>query len=101
MTSYGGMRRNPDDIMPLFITHVLCYAPTLVYPFVSLRFSYRLALLGVMAVTFRALFPCNNKGLFLLSLTYRHSSSFTSSIFNTDLKRFIIFFASSTGHYDY
>ena len=46
MTSYGDMRRNPDDIMPHFITHVLCYAPTLVYPFVSLRFSCRLALLG-------------------------------------------------------
>ena len=29
----------------------------------------------VMAVTFRALFLCNNKGLFLLFLTYRHSSS--------------------------
>ena len=46
MTSYGDMRRNPDDIMPHSITHVLRYAPTLVYPFVSLRFSYRLALLG-------------------------------------------------------
>ena len=46
MTTYGDMRRNPDDIMSHFITHVLCYAPTLVYPFVSLRFSCRLALLG-------------------------------------------------------
>ena len=48
MKSYGDVRRNPDDNMPHFITHVLRYAPTLVYPFVSLCFSCRLALLGLL-----------------------------------------------------
>ena len=30
----------------ILITHMFRYTPTLVYPFVSLRFSCRLALLG-------------------------------------------------------
>ena len=41
--------------------------------------SLCLSLSFVMAVTFSRPFSCNNKGLFLPFLTYRHSSSFSVS----------------------